>query len=976
MLWVLLALTGAALGALTLIPALLPVRPLLLARLVEARFPDLRDGLLAVVAPAGGLPSPDLSRALAHRVATRLSGKTLWPALELGGLRRLALACLPCLLTAALVVVTCPEGLARLLSPPTPAVRQPEARATQKAPPVRTERLGVFDLSLTVRPPAYTQMSRRVVTSDFEIVRVIKGSGVELSGRHSPGAVAELMIGHSKPARVSSAQARIAHAFTALRDTSWRLALSRDDESVSLGPYRIIVQADRRPRVEIIRPGRDITLSAAGPIGLQVIARDDFGLGRVSLLYRKRGAGQWQSTLLEGGGKMLDASFEWDLSPMRLKPGEAVEYRAMAADNDTVSGPKTAVSKTYTVAIPQTAPEPVTPLAVEQAQQVEQDALEALKQQARAFDEQLKQLIDQARDAEAAGETGAMPRAALQEAQQRLQDHADAARRSMAQTERSLSDNPLVTGDMLQKVQELHRLMAELMDEDMKKVMQKVQQAMGELTPRDLSLTLEQAREAQQRFMQKLDRTIELLRKARLEAQLMALKEFVSRLADEQEELMARTEKLTDGTQSSREMRQQEQLADSAAPLAQQVRGLSEKMARQDQQIASDLRNLAADLEQADPAGAMRSAAARMHEQRASRAGGHQQKALQALRDAAARLAGAAADLTAQQRRALTGAARRLTANALKLSAGQEDAREGLSSMLAQGVADVLGQKRRLSDIRRRQKAVERGTESLAAQMRKLAGQTPMMDPRMAAEAQRLAADMAQAGNEVEAGRVAQAYSRQSDAMRGLNELARDMMQLSGRLNEASAQMALQEYMKRLEQLARQQKMLNQQTQGQAEGQQQPGGSTGEGQPMPGADELGRLALEQAMIRQALQKMLSGKSAGKLADQLGGAPGEMQKVEDDLRGGAVTQQTLRTQRDILHKMLDAQRSLYSKDKQSKERKAEAPKPYEPPPRPPLLRPEHSRPAKVLRERRELQDPELPLDFEAATQEYLNKIGRP
>ena len=145
---------------------------------------------------------------------------------------------------------------------------------------------------------------------------------------------------------------------------------------------------------------------------------------------------------------------------------------------------------------------------------------------------------------------------------------------------------------------------------------------------------------------------------------------------------------------------------------------------------------------------------------------------------------------------------------------------------------------------------------------------------------------------------------------------------------------------------------------------------------MPGADELGRLALEQAMIRQALQKMLSGKSAGKLADQLGGAPGEMQKVEDDLRGGAVTQQTLRTQRDILHKMLDAQRSLYSKDKQSKERKAEAPKPYEPPPRPPLLRPEHSRPAKVLRERRELQDPELPLDFEAATQEYLNKIGRP
>ena len=82
----------------------------------------------------------------------------------------------------------------------------------------------------------------------------------------------------------------------------------------------------------------------------------------------------------------------------------------------------------------------------------------------------------------------------------------------------------------------------------------------------------------------------------------------------------------------------------------------------------------------------------------------------------------------------------------------------------------------------------------------------------------------------------------------------------------------------------------------------------------------------------------AGGQAGGSGGPAGGVPGQMDDVEKDLRGEQnVTRETYRRQADILHKMLDAQRSLYQKDREDRQRKAEAPKPYKPPSSPPALR---------------------------------------
>lgn len=969
----LMVFAALSFAALVVVPPLLPVTPRAVGRLVERRYPDLRDRLLALVDPAPGAAT-DLMERLALQVTQRLESERLWTSLDLHGLRRLSLAALPCVLTLVLIALACPDGLARLagrldVGPPT-RIDAP-LRKSEKPRPAP---LGLLDLAVTVQPPEYTGIPAETHTDGYESLRVIKGTQITVRGKQTDGARALLTV--SGRDAIGLGEGEFEAGFAALEDLGWGLRASLGDRSVAAGPFEVRVLPDRAPTVRVRDPGRDLVLDFARPVRLEIAASDDFGLSAVELQYR-RGRGKWQALPLGSGGREFTSASLWDITPLNLGPGQVLEYRAIARDNDEISGPKSAVSRTYMIKLAPP-PEPdAPPVQIERAQERREDALDRLAVEAREFDQQLQELIRRAQEASASGAAPNLTPGALQEAQRRLESRAEDVRQAMAQAEQALADNPLVSDDLVQKVRELHELMAELMNEDLKRVMEEMHEALKKLGTDQFAQNLERARQAQQEFMDKLDRTIRMLRRAKLEAGLEVLRKYLEQLADRQAELAEQTRKLPEGRPANRETGRQRELADQTDPVAAQVAKLAEEMLEESEQIASELRNAAAELKQQDPAGQMRRAAGALKSGSPNQAGGPQRKAEQALRDAAASMAGAAADLTAADRKAMSDAARRLTRDALAVSDAQEDLLADSRDLTARMRVDVAQSKPRLTELRRRQTAARKGAEGLARQMDSLSRLTPVVPPEFAGRARNLAEQMARAERRIEAGEMPEAMVEQGRTLRGMNDLARDLMDLSQRLGQASAQMALQEYMKRLEEMAQRQKALNQRTQ-QEGGQPMPGGdkpgSAGQ-QPVPGPGDLSQLAFEQALIRQALQKLLSGQGPRNLVDQLGGTPAEMEKVEDALRGGKVDGETVERQREILHKMLDAQRSLYSKKKESKERQAEAPKPYKPAPKPPVLRPDQTRPPKSHRERREAGPRDLPLDFERVTREYLERLRR-
>ncbi len=99
----------------------------------------------------------------------------------------------------------------------------------------------------------------------------------------------------------------------------------------------------------------------------------------------------------------------------------------------------------------------------------------------------------------------------------------------------------------------------------------------------------------------------------------------------------------------------------------------------------------------------------------------------------------------------------------------------------------------------------------------------------------------------------------------------------------------------------------------------------------------------------------------------------MEEVEGALRQGRIERETLERQGHILEKMLDAQRSLYTRDPERAERQAERPAAYQPPPPPPALSSSLLRSPKV-----QLSPPatggRLPVGFEEMVEAYFQRLG--
>jgi hypothetical protein len=92
------------------------------------------------------------------------------------------------------------------------------------------------------------------------------------------------------------------------------------------------------------------------------------------------------------------------------------------------------------------------------------------------------------------------------------------------------------------------------------------------------------------------------------------------------------------------------------------------------------------------------------------------------------------------------------------------------------------------------------------------------------------------------------------------------------------------------------------------------------------SEELARMAAEQARIRKALQELQ--EKLKKEGGQIPGndLPGKMEQTELDLVNKKITEETIRRQKEILTRLLEAEKAMREQS-QDEERKGEAAKDY-------------------------------------------------
>src|SRR6185436_4270755 len=207
----------------------------------------------------------------------------------------------------------------------------------------------------------------------------LAGSRIEISGTASSALVNASIVPDGGPAEAVTltgplplrAAGRDFQANFVLRgDLRYHFDLvdSRGHTNADPVSYQLSAVEDRAPYVEIREPGEDADLPKSLQIPLGVFASDDFGISRLTLVYRQERDSEdlgkpWQRRKLEvrgegstdaegralGGGPTPEVlqRFVWSLEDVGLYPGDYVSYYAEAEDNDDFSGHKTARSTTY-----------------------------------------------------------------------------------------------------------------------------------------------------------------------------------------------------------------------------------------------------------------------------------------------------------------------------------------------------------------------------------------------------------------------------------------------------------------------------------------------------------------------------------------------------------------------------------------------------------------------------------------------------
>ena len=210
---------------------------------------------------------------------------------------------------------------------------------------------GNFEVTYTY--PAYSGLGTRRVAGSGEL-EALRGTTAEIAFASTVElAKAVLVAGTNRVAVQPAGGLRYRVALYLGGEDSYRLELE-DAQGLGNGggpAYAIRLLPDAAPTVEVSEPAGEVESDPRATVLVRYRAADDFGLSRLALVARSAAGERRQPLALTAGSRSAGGEHEWDLGPLAASPGEVVSAFVEAADNDTISGPKTAASAPIVVRI-------------------------------------------------------------------------------------------------------------------------------------------------------------------------------------------------------------------------------------------------------------------------------------------------------------------------------------------------------------------------------------------------------------------------------------------------------------------------------------------------------------------------------------------------------------------------------------------------------------------------------------------------
>ena len=605
-----------------------------------------------------------------------------------------------------------------------------------------------------------------------------------------------------------------------------------------------------------------------------------------------------------------------DLDTLTIYPGDEIKSYFEIWDNDGINGAKSRRSELFHISIP--THETLDSIA----DATEENIISRLEDKTNNLEQLRKDIEEIIKDLMSKKELDWTDKEKIKELidkQKEIQEEWEKVQEEQKNLEEFMKENELTSEELLKKQEEINKLFEEVIPEDMKKLMEDIEKMLGEMPREKMQQMMQDLKKSNKELQEMMDRNLALLEQLKVEKDLNELIDKMNDLADK---LQNNNESSNDSLSAKDAKNQFDKLSKELDSIMEKNNGLQEpfnisKDEKMEDEINQDL----------DDAGEM--------ENNGDDTGASEKKnnAGKKMKEMANQLSMNMMMSGMEQLGEDAHLVRILLENVVRSSHEEEKLMQEVSKMKKDDPS--------LSDKISRQKEIVDNFVIVEDSLRMLAMRQPKIKNFIFTELQLINQQLNLAMKEMNGMTLTSAASRQQRAMMSMNNLAlmlaeslndmnESMMESSGTCSKpknskkpSKGKQSMKNMKDLQEQLGKQLEQLRKEMQQQ---QQQKDGKPQQSM----SEEFARMAAEQEMLREGMQKMLEEmKKEGLTGDDgINEIIKDMEKLEEDLVNKKITSQTIKRNRDILSRMLKAQNAQEEREKEEKRKSEEFKGSYE------------------------------------------------
>lgn len=816
------------------------------------------------------------------------------------------------------------------------------------------------DLVATVEPPEYTGLESSRYTYPFSAIEVPEGSKVRLEANaNKPLASAQVTFStQDEPEPLDAASdSSFAYSFKAETADTLRFQFADDEglENRNSYSFRLSTIEDQHPTVRIVAPEANLQQLNPQSLEMQIEARDDYGFSSMSVFYEieDRFSPEVRSGNFRISGPApasANLRYEWELEELGLQAGDVLTYWVRAVDNDAYNGFKSAESARQVLNVASLAESLID-------QQEQESALDRRLDELSQQQEESRRQVEELRESLIENPDGSWEQREqvddMVEQRERMQEQLQEMQQEFEQMRQQMDENSGLSEETLRKYEELQQLMDEIDDPALMELLEQLQQNMQHMNQQELRDMMEQLEFNEQSYQERLERTVELFRQLKLDADLDRMSAVLEELARQEEQVMQQED------DPDAQARQQESIQEELDTLREQIEQLPENSpARQQQrmeelseQMQEQLDELREQLQQnidgldsgeADPGDSRQ----------------QQEQIQQQLQDMSEQMAQARSSMQQDQLNINIAALKTMFQNMLSLSEAQEEQNRSTVQLSNSSPAFV--------QQARNQRSISGGFAEVADSLFQVAKEIPQFTNAALEHRRVVERSLQQSLDYLRERNRNQATTAERQALSGLNEITGMIANLIEQLEDMDGEggggggMSMEDMMEQMDQTGEQQQQLNQMIQDFINDM------AGDRLSQDEIERLEQMSQQQNEIRRQIEEM-QRRSAFEPGDRiLSDMERMLEEMEDsinDLRGGDTSQDMVERQQNILSRMLETRDAIDERG-QSEERRGETAEEFERQEQPEVTLEELEREI-----RRRLQDP----DQTGFTEDYQRLI---